>query len=149
MESGSKEFVVRRSVSIKAAPDEVWEALTNPEKTRKYFFNCRVLSDWEAGSRITFKGRMFLIKKIEMHGRILEIVPEKFLKYDLENESGNSGTVSTVTEELTYANGATNLTITDNVGAGKGAEKRYRRSEKGWDKILKGLKRLVEEELGD
>ncbi|MGZ3904035.1 MAG: SRPBCC domain-containing protein [Bacteroidia bacterium] len=149
MDPENGEFVVRKSVSIKAAPDEVWEALTNPEKTKKYFFNCKVFSDWEPGSRITFTGRMFLIKKIEMHGRILEIVPEKFLKYNLENESDNSGTVSTVTEELSFANGATHLTVTDNVGTGKGAEQRFHRSIKGWDKILNGLKQLVEEELGD
>ncbi|MGZ3864302.1 MAG: SRPBCC domain-containing protein [Bacteroidia bacterium] len=149
MEAEKSDFVVRKSIKIKAAPDEVWEALTNPEKTKKYFFNCRVFSDWKEGSRIEFKGRMFLIKKIEMKGHILGIEPEKFLKYNLENGKENSGSVSTVTEELTYSNGATNLVVTDDVGAGEGAEKRFRRSEKGWDKVLKGLKQLVEDELGD
>ena len=55
---------------------------------------------------------------------------------------------SIVTDELTYENGQTILSITDNVGQGEGAQERYDRSEKGWDKILEGLKELVEKEEG-
>jgi hypothetical protein len=40
------------------------------------------------------------------------------------------------------------LSITDDVGQGEGAEKRYSRSLKGWDKVLKGLKELVESKKG-
>jgi len=141
-----KEFIVKKSITIKAPASEVWDALTNPEKTKQYFFHCKVHSSWKKDSSITFKGRMFWIIPIEMNGTIEKIEPGKLLKYTLANASDKSGTKSVVTDELNYAHGETELTITDDVGQGEGAEKRYNRSVKGWDKVLKGLKELVERE---
>ncbi|TCC87912.1 hypothetical protein EZ428_19445 [Pedobacter frigiditerrae] len=140
------EYIVKQKIKIKAKPAEVWDALTNPEKTKEYFFNAKVFSTWKEGSRITFKGRMFLIIKFEMIGKILAIKPESLLKYTLKNSGDKKGkSFSTVTDKLTYAKGITTLTITDDVGKGEGAEKRYKRSTKGWKKVLKGLKKLVEQ----
>lgn len=143
-----KEFIVKKKINIKAEPSAVWDALTNPRKTKKYFFNCEVFSDWEVGSSIVFKGHIFILKKIEMKGTILEIEPEKFLKYTLQNgdNSEESANFSTVTDELTYENGVTTLTITDDVGQGQEAAKRYAKSVKGWTSVLKGLRKLVENE---
>jgi uncharacterized protein YndB with AHSA1/START domain len=70
-------FIVKKKVAINAEPSIVWDALTNPEKTKEYFFNCEVFSDWKVGSPITFKGKIFVVKKIEMNGTILEIEPKK------------------------------------------------------------------------
>lgn len=144
LETDMDDFVVRKQISIKAEPSAVWNALTNPEKTKQYFFNCEVFSDWEVGSTILFTGRLFLLKKIEMKGLIVQIEPNKLLKYTLANE-GDDDNFSTVTDVLTYQNGETILSITDDVGQGKGAEDRYNRSVKGWDDILKGLKEVVEQ----
>jgi uncharacterized protein YndB with AHSA1/START domain len=140
-----KEYIVKRKAVLKATPAEVWDALTNPEKTKKYFFHCKVFSDWEVGSTITFTGRIFLIKKIEMKGTIVEIIPEKLLKYSLNNTNTKDGTssFSIVTDTLSYENGKTTLIITDDVGQGEGAEERYKKSQKGWTKIIKGLRALL------
>jgi uncharacterized protein YndB with AHSA1/START domain len=141
------EYVVKKSIVIKAEPSKVWEALTDPEITRKYFFHSRVFSDWKTGSEITFKGRLFLVKKFEMTGKIVVAEPNKLLKYTLKNGSDKtSNSFSTVTDVLTYANGETTLSVTDDVGQGEGAEKRFNRSQKAWDKVLKGLKNIVEED---
>lgn len=139
-----KKYVVKKSIVINSPAEAVWDALTNPEKTKEYFFHCRVLSDWKVGSPITFKGRMFLIIPIEMKGKIQEVTPGKLLKYTLSNGKKGDST-STVTDELTFADGKTTVDITDDVGQGDGAEKRYKRSVKGWDKVLKGLKEFIEE----
>ena len=136
--------IVRKQIMLKATPEQVWDALTNPEKTKEYFFHCGVYSDWQVGGDITFKGKIFLIKNIEMHGKILRIEPNRLLEYTLKNGDDEDGSTSTVTDELSYTNGITTLSISDDVGAGEGAEERYERSEKGWDKILNGLKELVE-----
>ena len=138
----TKEYIVHKKIRINAGPQEVWDALTNPEKTKRYFFNCEVHSTWKAGSPITFKGRIFFFFKIEMKGKILKANPGKLLQYTLKNSGSTS--ISTVTDELIYENGKTTVSITDDVGQGEGAEKRYKKSVKGWDKILKGLKELVE-----
>lgn len=142
-----KQFIVKKQIAINAEPSVVWDALTNPNKTKEYFFNCEVFSNWKVGSPITFKGRVLLIKKIEMNGEILAIEPEKLLKYNLvNNDQKDHESISIVTDEITYNDGITTLSITDNVGEGEGAEERYEKSEKGWDKILEGLKELVEKE---
>jgi uncharacterized protein YndB with AHSA1/START domain len=139
-----KDYTVHQKITLNAEPSVVWDALTNPEKTKEYFFNCRVISDWKAGSPITFKGRMFWVIPIEMKGKIIKAEPGKLLKYSLTNGKGADASTSTVTDELTYENGKTILSIHDNVGHGEGAKKRYHRSVKGWHKVLKGLKVLVE-----
>ena len=137
-------FIVKKKIAIQAKPEAVWDALTNPEKTKHYYFHCKVFSDWKPGSTITFKGKMFFFFKIEMHGKILRAEPGKALQYTLENGSKKDGSFSTVTDELSYDGHVTTLTISDDVSDGDGAEKRYKRSVKGWDKILKGLKEFVE-----
>lgn len=140
-------YVVRQQIDIKAKPEQVWDALTNPEKTRQYFFHCRVLSHWKQGSTIRFKGRIFLVWPIELEGKILEIITNRLLKYTLKNKSSkDENSFSTVTDELNYSNGITTLSITDDVGSGEEAKKRYERSVEGWKKVLKGLKQLVENE---
>ena len=78
-----------------------------------------------------------------MSGKIIDIKPEKLLKYTLNNRG--SGSASTVTDTLTFNDGWTTLEITDDVGTEEGAEKRYARSQKGWEKVLKGLKELIED----
>lgn len=139
-----EKFIVQQSVKIKAQPAQVWDALTNPDKTKKYFFHCKVLSDWKKGSPITFKGKLFYLIPIKMTGKIEAIEQNRLLKYTLSN--GKSNTHSTVTDELSYNNGITTLSISDDVGQGEGAEKRYKKSVKGWQKVLTGLKEIVEEE---
>jgi uncharacterized protein YndB with AHSA1/START domain len=139
------DYIVHKTIAINAAPVTVWDALTNPEKTKEYFFNCNVFSAWKAGSAIKFKGKLLFIKNIEMSGKILQIVPEKLLQYTLGNNSDEKSWISVVTDELSYGNGITTLSITDNVGSGEGAAERYKKSLKGWDKILSGLKKMIEE----
>lgn len=139
-----KRFIVKKSITLDAPPAEVWDALTNPEKTKKYFFNCSVFSQWKVGSPIVFKGRIFLFKKIELKGTILQIEPQRFLQYSLTNGTSESASSSTVTDLLSFKDGKTRLSITDDVGPEEGAEKRYNRSLKGWEKVLNGLKKLVE-----
>jgi uncharacterized protein YndB with AHSA1/START domain len=139
-----KEYIVKKHIDIKAPVADVWEALTDPEKTKEYFFNCRVISTWKPGSAITFKGRMFWIIPIELKGTIDKIEERKLLQYTLVNKDGKSKSI--VTDKLTPAKDHTILTITDDVGQGEGADKRYKRSVKGWDKILKGLKDFCEQD---
>lgn len=146
MKTVTTDHIVNKSIRIKGTPAQVWDALTNPKKTKEYFFNCEVLSDWKVGGPITFKGPA-MSKNIELHGEIVAIEPEKLLKYTLQNsEDEHPDTHSTVTDQLESVNGETVVSITDDVGEGAGAEKRYEKSVQGWDNILSGLKAIVEKE---
>ncbi len=138
-----EKFIVKKEILLDASPEKVWQALTDPEMTRKYFFGCKVVSDWKQGSPIVFKRRVLLLFPFELKGTIEKIEPAKMLSYKLYNKSDRSG-FSVVTDKLTPENGKTRLTITDDVGLSEGAEKRYEKSQKGWDKILNGLKELLE-----
>lgn len=138
------QYIVTKHIRINATPERVWQALTDPAQTCKYFFNAAVHSSFTAGSPITFRGRMFWIFPFEMRGVVLRATPGRFLQYTLQNGRGGGGNISTVTDTLTYENGQTLLTITDDVGDAPGADKRLARSEKGWEKILAGLKKHVE-----
>jgi len=140
-----EQYIVRKDIWLNAQPEVIWNVLTDPEKTKRYFFHCRVFSDWKPGSPIVWKGRILLFKKIELHGEIIDARPEKLLKYKLNNTHDDS--VSVVTDTLTPENGGTLLAISDDVGQGPGAQERYDRSVKGWDKVLKGLKKVVDREI--
>lgn len=37
-------------IAIKATPEQVWQALTDPAKTSKFWFNCAIRSTWEVES---------------------------------------------------------------------------------------------------
>ena len=137
-----KSFVVHKEIVVDAPTAEVWDALTNPKKTRHYFYHCEVLSDWKEGSPIRFKGKLFWIIPVQLNGTIKKIIPGQLLQYTIQNHGDSS--VSLVTDELVPENGKTRLIITDDVGSGPGAEKRVEKSQKGWDKILHGLKKFVE-----
>ncbi len=141
------QHIVTKAIRINATPERVWQALTDPEQTRRYFFNAEVLSSFQPGHSITFRGRIFWIIPYEMTGTVLQAEPGRLLQYTLHNGKDKDGkNMSTVTDTLMYENGQTLLTITDDVGEAPGADKRIARSGKGWDKILSGLKKEVEKQ---
>ena len=134
--------VINKTITINAAPEKVWDALTNPEKTKQYFFRCEVQSDWKPGSSIIFKGEPAPGQNIELKGKIIQIQPGQLLKYTV-NHSTEPG-YSTVTDVLKYQDGKTILSISDDVGETPGVEERIKKSEQGWEMVLNGLKQLVE-----
>jgi uncharacterized protein YndB with AHSA1/START domain len=139
------QFTVRKSIIINAEPSQVWDALTNPEKTKKYFFHSQVISDWQEGSTITFKGRIFYFFPFERKGKIIKVEPNKLLQYTLENGVDDSDEgFSIVTDRLSYEDGQTLLVITDDVGDTGSPGERLNKSDKGWTDILSGLKKVVE-----
>ena len=146
MVSEMEKFIVRKEVKINADISKVWDALTNPEMTRKYFFGCRVYSEWKEGSPIEFKDDT---GNAVVRGNIIKIKAKKLLEYTVFNlESGlrfNPSDFSIITDELSFDHGITTLLITDDVGNAPGAKERYKKSEKGWASILKGLKKLLED----
>ena len=76
----TKNLIAKSSVQINTTIDEAWKALVNPEIVEKYMLGSQQLSDWQKGSSIIWKkdfnGRKFVDK-----GEVLEITPQKSLKY--------------------------------------------------------------------
>lgn len=57
---------------IRSTIEEVWDALTNPDVTAKYFFGTRVECDWEAGSPMNY---YYPDGRLASTGEILAIGP--------------------------------------------------------------------------
>jgi len=145
-------LLIKNTITIKAPISKVWDALINPEQTKKYMFGCETVSDWKVGSPLVWKGTYNGNEMIFVKGIILEFVTEKLLKYTTFDPNSTMADIPenhlTVTYELENRNGQTILTVTqgdyNKVAEG---EKRYKESYnngEGWNPILAEIKKLVE-----
>ena len=50
------DHVAMTAVNISASPDQVWSAITDPAKVRRYFFGSTVESVFRPGSSIVWRG---------------------------------------------------------------------------------------------
>ena len=73
------DHVATATIEIDASPGEVWAALTDPEQIKKYMFGSRVVTDWQPGSPIVWKGE-YEGKKYEDKGEIVEVEQARRLK---------------------------------------------------------------------
>jgi uncharacterized protein YndB with AHSA1/START domain len=140
-----KKLTAKASISIKADADEVWDALTNPDKIKQYFFGTNAISDWKKGSSLKFTGE-WEGKKYEDKGTILDSEPGKLFRYTYWSSMGKledkPENYATVTYELVAAGNETILNIMqDNVETEESRE----HSESNWKWILTELKKFVEE----
>lgn len=149
----STPLIVKSSVAINATPERVWDALINPEQTKKYMFGCETVSDWKPGSALLWKGNYEGIEMVFVKGNIVNIEPEKLLAYTTMDPNSEIPDIPenylTVTYTLSSQNEQTVLTVTqgDYATVGDG-EKRYRESTDGggWNPILVEIKKLLETE---
>lgn len=76
----TKGLVASASLSIDAPADEVWDALVNPRKIKRYMFGTDVASEWKEGSTIVWRGE-WDGKRYEDKGRILRFDPPSLIRY--------------------------------------------------------------------
>jgi len=43
-------LLIKNTIVINAPASKVWDALVNPEQTKKYMFGCETICDWQPGS---------------------------------------------------------------------------------------------------
>ncbi len=69
-------------ITIKASTEQVWDALTNPEKVKQWQYGSELTTDWNVGNEIRFKseweGQIF-----EQWGTVFEFKSNQKLKYNL------------------------------------------------------------------
>lgn len=143
---------IKNTITINAPITKVWDALINPEQTKKYMFGCEAVSDWKVGSSLLWKGNYDGKEMVFVKGTIVDIKPEQLLKYTTFDPNSTILDVPenylTVTYELEFINEQTVFTVTqgdyNKVAEG---EKRYKESYnngEGWNPILVEIKKLVE-----
>jgi len=69
---------VTSEVEISASPGQVWNALTDPDLIRQYFFGSTVETTWEPGAPITWSGE-YDGTSYQDKGEVIEVVPEQRL----------------------------------------------------------------------
>ena len=147
-----EKLVVQNSILINASLDKVWDALVNPEQTKKYMFGCETVSDWKIGSPLLWKGTYEGKEMVFVKGIILDIQPNKLLKYTVLDPNSSMPDIPenylNVTYTLSEKGGQVNLTVVQDgfEGAADG-EKRYKDVEnngEGWNPILVEIKKVVE-----
>ena len=148
----SHPLIVTNTITIRASAAKVWDALTNPARTKEYMFGCEALSDWKVGSPLIWKGNFDGVELIAVKGSIVEIQPGKFLAYTVIDPNNPSipdlpENYLTVTYVLSEEEGETLLTATQgdyNIVAD--GENRYKHAVDGggWAPVLAGIKKLVE-----
>ena len=147
-----KPLFVKNTIVINAPASEVWDALVNPQQTKKYMFGCETVSDWKVGSPLLWKGKHEGKEVIFVKGHVVDLKPEKFLAYTTIDPNSKIDDTSenylTVTYSLSAEKGRTTLVVTqgdyNKVAEGK---KRYEESYnngEGWHPILVQIKNLVE-----
>src|SRR6478752_3297481 len=77
----NKPLIIKNQIIIKASAIRVWEALINPEQTKKYMFGCETVSDWKKGSELLWRGSYEGKEMVFVKGTIEEIQPGKILVY--------------------------------------------------------------------
>jgi uncharacterized protein YndB with AHSA1/START domain len=136
--------VATAEAEIRAPRSEVWRALTDPDQIQKYMFGSRVETDWKPGSPITWKGE-YEGKKYEDKGEILEVVEERRLKVThfspLSGEEDAPENYHTLVYELEENDGQTYVSLSQDNNR---SEEAAAHSRANWEKMLSGLKEVVE-----
>jgi uncharacterized protein YndB with AHSA1/START domain len=132
------------SVFIRATPEQVWDAITKPEFTTRYFHGTRIESTFEPGAPyLSLAGDS---DETLVDGEVLESDPPRMLKHTwraLYDPETASEPFSRVTWEIEpQEGGVTKLTVVhDQLEA---APKTAESVTGGWSYVLSGLKTLLE-----
>jgi uncharacterized protein YndB with AHSA1/START domain len=139
-----RDHVATARADIQAPTSKVWQALTDPDLIQRYMFGSRVETDWQTGSPITWKGE-YEGKSYEDKGEILEVVAGRRLRLThfspLSGEEDAPENYHTLLYELEEHDGHTRVSLSqDNNPSEEAAE----HSRGNWEKMLAGLKEVVE-----
>ena len=131
------------SKHVDAPPAEVWKALTDPAKLKRFFFGANVESGWKPGDPIRMRGE-FKGKAFEDSGEVRSFEPERKLAYTHVSSADPSKTEHLVTFELAPKGDGTEVTVTQaKTGGGSEDEKQLAEYEKNWAMMLESLEKAV------
>lgn len=137
-------FTAKVQRTIHAPINKVWDGLTLPELVKQYFFGTQLVTTWQPGTPIYFRGE-WEGKPYEDKGTVLKFEPGKMLQYDyfsswsdLEERPEN---YQTIIYRVKSKGNSTVLIITQsNIDT---LEKKVH-SIQSWGMLTKELKKLME-----
>lgn len=140
----NRKFTARATATVHAPISKVWQSLVNPEIIKQYLFDTEVVTDWQVGSPIVYKG-IWQGKPFVDKGEILKIEPERLLMSThwspLSGVPDTPENYHTVTYTLSENGDSTEVTITQDNNS---TEQEKDHSESNWETVLAGMKKLLE-----
>lgn len=138
------DHVATAETDISASPTQVWAALTDPERIKRFMFGSEVRTDWRQGSPITWRG-VYDGKEYEDKGEILEIEPQRWMKVThfspLSGQPDVPENYHTLTYLLEERGNTTHVSLSQDNNA---SEEEAEHSRGMWKMLLDGLKEEVE-----
>ncbi|HEX7117503.1 MAG TPA: SRPBCC family protein [Longimicrobiales bacterium] len=125
---------------IRATPEQVWQALTDPAFTERYWYGTRLESEWQTGSRIVFNKP----RGEPDEGTVILADPPRKLVFAWQVNWGPLAgeRASRVTFTIEPAGDGVKLTLVhDEFDEGS---KVFEALKGGWPGILAGLKKSLE-----
>lgn len=148
-------MIIHRELTINAPASLLWSYLTQGEKTKLYMYGCEIISDWNVGSPVDWKGIGPDGKElIFVRGHLLDYKKEELLRMTLFDPNMGIADVPENYLEMTYtlvSHGSQTNLVMEQKGFDR-AEKgqaRYEDSIKGWDAVLQQIKELAEKEAAE
>jgi uncharacterized protein YndB with AHSA1/START domain len=129
-------------VYIQTTPERLWQAITDPAFTERYYYGTRVKSDWQAGSPLTYA---YADGGLAADGQVIEASPPSKLVMTfraLWDPALASEPPFRLTWEIEPVGAACRLTVTLD-GFAEGS-KMLEQARGGMPMIISGLKTLLE-----
>jgi uncharacterized protein YndB with AHSA1/START domain len=143
----SAAFIAEKQITIKAPPDAVWRALTDPELVKQYMHGTNMQTTWAVGSAITWRGE-WKGQPYEDKGTVLAVEPRKLLSTTHWSPMGGSEdkpeNYQTVIYELAASGHTTRLTVKQDNNASQ--QEADEMAEKNWGPVLEGIRAVAEKE---
>ena len=136
-------FKIQYKTTVNAPIEKVWDALTNPEIVKQYFFGTELVTTWKVGDDIIFQGE-WEGQKYKDRGEVLEYSQNEKLAYSylsnwakMEDKPENYLWVS---YEVRPIDNGTELIISQT----NYDEERAKHSEGNWASLIDGMKKIIE-----
>jgi uncharacterized protein YndB with AHSA1/START domain/DNA-binding transcriptional ArsR family regulator len=129
-------------VYIRTTPEKLWQAITSPEFTQKFFYGTAVRSGWKMGDTVE---HVQPDGTIALTGKVLEVTPPRRLVHTfvaMHDPETARERPSRVTWEIEPRGGTCLLTLTHDDFDGETAT--WKSVRLGWNPVLSGLKTLLE-----
>ena len=136
-------FKIQYKTTIYAPIEKVWDALTNPEIVKQYFFGTELISTLKVCDDIVFQGE-WEGQKYKDRGEVLEYLHNEKLAYSYlsswSNMEDKPENYLWVCYEVKQIDNGTELTISQT----NYDEERAKHSEGNWASIIDGMRKLIE-----
>jgi uncharacterized protein YndB with AHSA1/START domain len=136
-------LALKTFIIINAPVSKVWDALTNPEVVKQYFFGTNLVTDWQVGNPIFFRGEWDGVA-YEDKGTVLAF--EHYLCYNYWSSFSGTEDISENYANIKYivkaVDGGTQVTVTQE---GLKDEAALAHSENNWQMVMGEMKKMVEQ----